>query len=237
MYPNNMDSDRSKFLEFGFPELMVDDINNPDLTIRKATIKCWYSDSEFKAIITNGSDIEHGCIFDDGMNFADDNNEPYSILNEGLYKIEVVLEHNNELLAKTYKDFELPVFVNIEKVLIARDSSDTKLGYVLNVTTSQGYGGDIKFSIGITNDGTVNGISILSISETAGLGMRAEDVLKPQYAGKNVPEFTVVKTGAANDSEIDAISGATITSKAVTGAVNGSLYFYQTSLEGGNYEE
>lgn len=127
--------------------------------------------------------------------------------------------------------------VNIDKVLIAKDGSDSKLGYVLNVTTSQGYGGDIKFSIGITDDGTVNGISILSISETAGLGMRADDVLKPQFAGKNVPEFTVVKTGSSNDNEIDAISGATITSKAVTGAVNGSLYFYQTSLEGGNYEE
>lgn len=127
--------------------------------------------------------------------------------------------------------------VVIDKVLIAKGDADAKLGYVLNVTTSQGYGGNINFSIGITNEGMINGISILSISETAGLGMRADEVLKPQYAGKTVSEFTVVKSGASNDNEIDAISGATITSKAVTGAVNGSLYFYQTSLEGGTYEE
>lgn len=127
--------------------------------------------------------------------------------------------------------------VSVNKVLIARDSSGNKLGYVLDVTTNRGYGGNIEFSIGITSEGTINGISILSISETAGLGMRAEEVLKPQFAGKNVPEFVVVKSGKAEENEIDAISGATITSKAVTGAVNGSLYFYQTALKGGNYEE
>ena len=38
---------------------------------------------------------------------------------------------------------------------------------------SEGYGGDIQFAMGVQNDGTLNGISILSISETAGLGMKA----------------------------------------------------------------
>ena len=90
--------------------------------------------------------------------------------------------------------------------------------------------------MGLQRDGTINGISILSISETAGLGMNADKVLKPQYAGKKVPEFTVTKVGAMSDSEIDAISGATITSKAVTKAVNAGLYYFQTTLGGGTYE-
>ena len=97
-------------------------------------------------------------------------------------------------------------------------------------------GGDITFTMGIANDGTLNGISILDISETAGLGMKAEEVLKPQFAEKNVPVFTYTKTGAVSEDQIDAISGATITTSAVTTAVNGGLYYFQTWLGGGGNE-
>lgn len=123
--------------------------------------------------------------------------------------------------------------VSVEKVLTATDDSGNALGYVLMVTGHEGYGGDITFSMGIKNDGTVNGISLLSISETPGLGMNAEEVLKPQFANKQVAEFTVTKSGSTMDSEIDAISGATVTSDAITSAVNGGLYYFQTQLGGG----
>lgn len=126
--------------------------------------------------------------------------------------------------------------VDIDNALIALDGNGNGLGYVLTVTSHEGYGGDITFTIGIGMDGTLNGISILSISETAGLGMKAEDVLKPQFAGKNVSVFTYTKTGAVSDSEIDAISGATITTNAVTTAVNGGLYYFQSQLGGGGNE-
>jgi len=76
----------------------------------------------------------------------------------------------------------------------------------------------------IRSDGTVNGVSILDISETAGLGMEAPNVLVPQFAGKKVESFVYTKTGAKPDSnEVDAISSATITTKAVTNAVNGGI--------------
>ena len=58
----------------------------------------------------------------------------------------------------------------INEVLEAVDENQEKLGYVMSITSKEGYGGDITFSLGIQNDGTVNGIEILSISETAGLG-------------------------------------------------------------------
>ena len=77
----------------------------------------------------------------------------------------------------------------MENVLAALDKDGTRMGYVLTVTSHEGYGGDITFTMGIGNDGTLNGISILNISETAGLGMRAEEILKPQFAGKNVSAF------------------------------------------------
>ena len=49
------------------------------------------------------------------------------------------------------------------------------VGYVVNVTSHEGYGGDIDISVGIREDGTVTGIEMLSISETAGLGMKAKE--------------------------------------------------------------
>lgn len=126
--------------------------------------------------------------------------------------------------------------VEIVNTLEAKDNAGEKLGYVLTVTSHEGYGGDITFTMGISADGTINGISILNISETAGLGMKAEAVLKPQFANKKVQGFTYTKTGATSDSQIDAISGATITTNAVTTAVNGGLYYFQTQLGGSSYE-
>ena len=125
----------------------------------------------------------------------------------------------------------------VNEVMKAKDASGSVLGYVITVTSHEGYGGDIKFSMGVRTDGTLNGISILSISETAGLGMRAEEVLKPQFANKKVAQFTCTKTGAASDDQIDAISSATITSNAVIDTVNAGMYYFQTALQEGGSNE
>lgn len=122
--------------------------------------------------------------------------------------------------------------VDLDNVLMATDAEGVCLGYVLTMTSHEGYGGDITFTMGIQNDGTLNGISLLSISETAGLGMKAGTVLVPQFAGKQVLQFTYTKTGSTMDSQIDAISGATITTNAVTTAVNAGLYIFETQLGG-----
>jgi electron transport complex protein RnfG len=121
--------------------------------------------------------------------------------------------------------------MDIDEVSQALDVSGTLLGYVIIVTDHNGYGGDIQFSMGVTLDGTLNGISLLSISETAGLGMRAGDVLVPQFVDKNVEVFTYTKTGSTSDSEIDAISGATITTKAVVNGVNAGLEYFRRCLK------
>ena len=113
---------------------------------------------------------------------------------------------------------------SIDEVMLAKDDAGNELGYAFSVTTSEGYGGDIQFAMGIQDDGTLNGISILSISETAGLGMRATtDDFKNQFKDKNVEKFTYTKTGATSDDEIDALSGATITTNAMTNGVNAGL--------------
>ena len=119
----------------------------------------------------------------------------------------------------------------------AKDASGTVLGYVLTVTTHEGYGGDIQFTVGVRNDGTLNGISLLSISETAGLGMKAEEELVPQFSDKKTDSFAYSKTGASADNEIDAISGATITTNAVVNGVNAGLIYFQEELAGGGKDE
>ena len=104
-------------------------------------------------------------------------------------------------------------------------------GYVITTTDKDGFGGSIQITVGITTDGTVNGVSILSISETAGLGMKAtEPAFYGQYEGKQAEKFVVSKDGGDGEP-IDALSGATITSRAVTGAVNAALGYYQNAFQ------
>lgn len=126
--------------------------------------------------------------------------------------------------------------VEIGSIYEASSASGEMMGYVLQSTTTEGYGGDIVMYMGVTLDGTLNGISILEISETPGLGALAPEVLSPQFAGKQVDSFVYTKTGAVAENEIDAISGATVTTKAVTNAVNGGLKVVQSMIGGGSNE-
>lgn len=123
--------------------------------------------------------------------------------------------------------------VKLGKVYRAVGSDGSQLGIVVESTSTQGYGGNITLYVGVTNEGTLNDISILEISETAGLGMKAPDELAPQFHDKNVDSFVYTKSGASADNEIDAIAGATITTSAVTNAVNGGLKAAQALTEGG----
>ena len=117
----------------------------------------------------------------------------------------------------------------INEAMKVLDKSGQQIGYVLTVTDHEGYGGDIQFAMGVQSDGTLNGISFLSISETAGLGMKAkEDAFLKQFEGKKTDQIVYTKNGAKADNEIDALSGATITTNAVTNGVNAGLYFIST---------
>ena len=136
---------------------------------------------------------------------------------------------DKEAADKTIADLGLKA--TVDEVCEAADE-----GYVVTVTDKEGYGGDIQITVGIMSDGTVNGISFLSISETAGLGMRAkEPSFYNQFAGQQAEKFYVSKDGG-DGQPIDALSGATITSRAVTGAVNTALGYYQTALGGSGNE-
>lgn len=100
----------------------------------------------------------------------------------------------------------------------ALDAQGNTIGYVI-VTVEKGYGGDIKVMTGVGTDGKVKGLNILELSETAGLGMNAQnEEFRNQFIG--LSSGITVSKDKPGENSIDAITGATITSRAVTKAVN-----------------
>lgn len=116
----------------------------------------------------------------------------------------------------------------------ALDANGNSLGYVITVTAKDGSQGSITFSVGIKNDGTVNGYSITDIAETPGLGMKAQDEsFYSQFQNKVVDKFEVVKSAPTADNQIEAITGSTITSKAMANGCNAAILYFQSELQGG----
>ena len=106
------------------------------------------------------------------------------------------------------------------------DASGSPCGYAFSVD-AKGFGGTVGLTVGVS-DGAITGVRIGSHSETPGLGAKAADeAFYGQFTGKS-GELTVTKTGAVSDQDINAITAATITSKAVTGAVNEVLAAAET---------
>lgn len=115
----------------------------------------------------------------------------------------------------------------ITDVMVAKDASGAVIGYAMSISTN-GFGGELVIAYGYGADGTSMGIDILTSSETSGLGSRAsEPEFKDQFAGKTTDSFTLRKGDASADNEINAISGASVTSNAVTSAVNAGILFGQ----------
>ena len=111
------------------------------------------------------------------------------------------------------------------EVFEGTNGSDT-VGYTIK-TAPSGYGGPVELTIGISKDGKITGVNVGNNSETPGLGAKSTDpAFNGQYKGKAAKTLEVIKSGAPNESQIKAISGATITSKAVTGGVNEAIAIF-----------
>lgn len=117
-------------------------------------------------------------------------------------------------------------FESYDEVEYTGDQSAVKKVYKTNdgnwiveaeVSGSQGM---ITIAIGVNSDLTCNGISIISSSETSGLGSKAnDDFFRDQFPGLNADTAKVTKDGGS----VEAITGATITSKAVCSAVQAAI--------------
>ncbi|SKA80726.1 electron transport complex protein RnfG [Clostridium sp. USBA 49] len=134
--------------------------------------------------------------------------------------------------ASEFKVKEVTLSGTIKEVNEGLTSGKTS-GYVITVTP-KGYGGTIQLMVGISTKGNVEGIKILSHSETPGLGANApQPKFSGQFKGKSIDKkLEVVKKAPSNSNEIEAITGATITSRAVTNGVNEAITFYNTNLKG-----
>ena len=107
------------------------------------------------------------------------------------------------------------------------------IGYVVP-STVKSYGGALSLMVGISAaDDKITGVQISEINDTPGLGMKAKNAdFLNQFTGKT-GVLTVSKNASA-DSEIQAITSATISSRAVTTAVNNAFAVYTTAKAGAN---
>lgn len=122
--------------------------------------------------------------------------------------------------------------VSVNDVKIAKDASGSDIGYLVIATSKDGYKGDIQVAVGVDSENQITNVGFLSIDETPGLGMKAKDPeFKGQFSGKPAAALNVVKTTPSADDQILAISGATYSSKATTGAVNAAVYFAENCMQ------
>ena len=90
--------------------------------------------------------------------------------------------------------------VYIDSAAAAKDASGNAVGYVISSTSKDGFGGEVKITVGIDGENKITGIAFLSLSETPGLGMNAQNPeFYSQYAGKDAQPLSVVKGGGAGD--------------------------------------
>lgn len=123
----------------------------------------------------------------------------------------------------------------IDALAVKGSSGDTE-GYIIAATSPNGYGGEIQVAIGIKDD-KLTGFTAIKNNETAGLGSKCtEPEFTNQFKDKAAAVLSYTKAGASSDTEIDAISGATITTNAVTEACNAAIIFYQANFGGGVQE-
>lgn len=109
----------------------------------------------------------------------------------------------------------------VKAVFEGKNNTGDTVGWCVNAAP-YGYGGALDLMVGILPDGTISGIMVVSHSETAGLGAKAQDpAFYEKFLGKAADGgLEVIKSGEPEKNEIVALSGATVTSKAVTKGVN-----------------
>ena len=126
---------------------------------------------------------------------------------------------SDELMAIA-KDIGLEKPEELVEVFIGKKGSE-QVGFTVKTAPTSGFSGMIEVLTGISNDGSLAGMTILSHGETPGLGANATlPDFRNQYQGLSATENVSVAKSAPSGNQIQAITGATITSEAVTDGVN-----------------
>ncbi|MBQ9472697.1 MAG: RnfABCDGE type electron transport complex subunit G [Ruminococcus sp.] len=115
-----------------------------------------------------------------------------------------------------------------------KDSSGNTVGYAI-ATATQGYGGQVKVMTGIADDKIIAVDVFYNDEETPGLGKNtSNESFRDQYKGLSINEDIVVSkdAGSGNAQTVDAVTSATISSRAVTKAVNAAVEIYNENVSG-----
>lgn len=108
----------------------------------------------------------------------------------------------------------------VMEIFAGFNSTNELVGYTVK-TIASGYGGDVEIITGVSVEGEITGMKVVKHSETPGLGAKATETdFQNQFVGKTTTSKISVVKSTPKDNEIQAIAGATITSKGVTNAVN-----------------
>ena len=135
--------------------------------------------------------------------------------------------------AADFKTIDIKGDPGIIKEINEGSANGELIGYNFTVTP-KGYAGPVEVVVGINRDGQLMGIKVLNHKETPGLGAKStEPAFSGQFKDKKADELTVTKTSPSNDNEIQAISGATITSRAVASGVNAALKYWKINYKDG----
>ncbi len=117
-----------------------------------------------------------------------------------------------------------PDKILIRDVIYARNDQNNVQGTVVNITVLKKFGGVINLLAGVRNDGTVNGYSILEITDAKGLEMKVkEEEFSSQFEDVLTDKFILVEKDAVEPNEIVKASGAEDASEAVVTAVNAAI--------------
>ena len=117
---------------------------------------------------------------------------------------------------------------SIRSVTEGLDGQGETIGYVIEISTPRGYAGDIDLMVGISAaENIVTGMRILKHSETPGLGaLAARERFYRLYDGRALAPIRLVVRTSAVEGEIEAITAATITTRAINDAVNEAITWY-----------
>lgn len=120
--------------------------------------------------------------------------------------------------------------IEAEVLYLGKDKDGNPVGYAIS-TATQGYGGQVKVMTGIGTDGKIVGVDVFyNDDETPGLGKNtSNEAFRDQYKGLSVDTDIVVSKDntTGNAQEVDAVTSATISSRAVTKAVNEACEKYR----------
>lgn len=135
-------------------------------------------------------------------------------------------------LATTVEESDQTLEGNILEILEGKNATEV-VGYLFKVTT-KGFHGALDLMIGVSNEGKLTGIKVMKHSETPGLGSKiAEEKFTSRFSDVPIDNgISITKIAPTKENEVEGVTGATISSKAVGKAVNEAINYYRVKIKG-----